>query len=78
MNATGVVELLKIKIARAGFKTTEQAAGRIGINDSQLCRVLNGKAMPGPKLLKWMGLKRVWYFEFVGLPELNALRNEQG
>lgn len=77
VDATGVRELLKIKLERAGFKTMQQAAWRIGIGDSHLCQVMNGRANPGPKLLKWLGLKRVWYYEYVGLPELAALRDEQ-
>jgi transcriptional regulator with XRE-family HTH domain len=60
MTAQGVVELLKIRLERAGFKTNLQAALAIGISDSHLSHVLSGKDKPGPKLLRWMELKRAY------------------
>lgn len=67
MTAEGVVELLKIRLERAGYKSIQQAAWRIGISDSHLSHVLSGKDKPGPKLLRWMGLKRVYTYEFDAL-----------
>lgn len=63
MDANGVREFLKIKLERAGFKTIQQAAWLIGVSDSHLSHVLSGKDNPGPKLLKWLGLRRMYYYD---------------
>lgn len=65
MDANGVRELLKIRLARAGFKTQQSAAQAIGISDSHLAHVLSGKDAPGPKLLRWMKLKRSYCYEYI-------------
>lgn len=67
MDANGVRELLKIRLQRAGFKTNQSAALAIGISDSHLSHVLDGKDKPGPKILRWLGLKRVFIYEHDGL-----------
>lgn len=73
MDANGVRELLKVKLERAGFKTNGQAAWQIGIGVDHLSQILNGRAVPGPKVLKWMGLRRVFSYEYISLPELVSL-----
>lgn len=68
MDAKGVRELLRIRLKRAGFTTNIAAAKAIGISDSHLSHVLSGKDVPGPKLLRWLGIKRFFTYEFDGLP----------
>lgn len=74
MDADGVRELLKIKMERAGFKTEEQAAWVIGISRQSLSQVIAGTNNPGPRLLRWMGLKRVPQYAYLPLTVLNSDR----
>jgi transcriptional regulator with XRE-family HTH domain len=67
MDARGVVEFLKIRLEQAGLKTNEQAAEAIGINQNHVSQILNGRSRPGPKVLKWLGLRRVFAYEHVGI-----------
>lgn len=66
MDADGVRKFLAIKLGR--FDSNVQAAKVMGISDAHLTHILNGKDLPGPKVLKYLGLKRVYHYEFDGLP----------
>lgn len=74
MDANGVRELLKVKLENAGFKTIKQAAWRLGMAEEHLRKQINGTMPPGRNILKWLGLRRAFVYEYVGLPELAALR----
>lgn len=67
MDANGVRELLKIKLARAGFKSRDSAAAAIGICEAHLSGVQSGKDKPGMKILRYLGLKRTFVYEYEGL-----------
>ena len=66
MDADGVRKYLAIKLER--FGSNVEAAKIMGISDAHLGHVLAGKDAPGPKVLKFLGLKRVYHYEFDGLP----------
>lgn len=39
----------------------------MGLGVDHLSQVLNGRSKPGPKVLKYLGLKRVYHYEPDGL-----------
>lgn len=59
------MELLRIRVKE--FQSHEKAAWAMGMGVDHLSQVLNGRSAPGPKVLKWLGLKRVFHYEHVGL-----------
>lgn len=61
MNADDVRQLLGAKIGE--YSTLEQAAWRLGISAVYLEQVMKGRARPGFKVLKILGLKRVFTYE---------------
>lgn len=61
MDARGVVEFLKIRVAE--YPSHEKAAQAAGLGIDHLSQVLNGRSTPGPKVLKWLGLRRVFSYE---------------
>lgn len=72
MDERGVRELFKIKFERAGFQTQEQAAWRIGVSRQSISQFMAGTHRPGPRLLRWMGLKRCPAYEYLPLTTLVA------
>lgn len=66
MDAEGVRKFLAIKVAE--FDSQIRAAAAMGVSDSHLAHVLSGKDKPGPRVLKYLGLRRIYHYEFDGLP----------
>lgn len=75
MTADGVRELLKIKMEHAGFKSIKQAAWRLEMAEEHLRKQINGTMPPGRNILKWLGLRREFVYEYISLPELLELSN---
>ena len=71
MDARGVAVLLKARLS--AFPTQEKAAWRIGVGMDHLNAVLNGRCPPGPKILKFLGLKRRFVYEYDGLPKFGLI-----
>lgn len=65
MDANGVRELLKIR--SEAFPTHAAFAAHAGIGIDHLSQVINGRAKPGPKVLKFLNLRRVFAYEHVGI-----------
>jgi hypothetical protein len=61
MNADDVRQLLGAKLA--GYKTLEQASWQLGISAVYLEQIMKGRARPGQKVLRILGLKRVFVYE---------------
>lgn len=68
MDARGVRELLKIKLAREFHGDAKVAAERTGLDIDHFKAIIAGRQSPGLRLLKYLGLKKVIYYEFDGLP----------
>lgn len=50
------ITLLRKKI---GERTQREIANSLGITEGYLSLVLSGSRAPGPKILRWIGLKKV-------------------
>ena len=67
MDEAGVRKFLAIKMER-DFDSPKEAAQRIGIDANHLTAIMAGRQTPGLRVLKYLGLKKVLYYEFDGLP----------
>jgi hypothetical protein len=70
MDANGVREMLKIKLDRRYGGCVKKAAWDLKMAEEHLRKQINGVMPPGRNILKWLGLKRVFHYEYIGLPEL--------
>jgi hypothetical protein len=67
MNANDVRELLRERVKAAGSQYKLAAA--IGVDYGHLNAAVNGRCAPGPKILRALGLRRVFLYEVVVVAE---------
>lgn len=63
IDAQAVAALLRAKLQADFGGELGRAAWRLGMNEKSIQRVLDGGRLPGPRLLKYLGLRRVMRYE---------------
>ena len=68
MDARSVRELLKIKVDREFHGDARAAALRMDVDVDHFKAIVAGRQSPGLRVLKYLGLKKVIYYEYYRLP----------
>lgn len=60
------VDPVALLSAAKGGESLERLAGRVGVSFQYLAKVLSRQRTPGPKVLKFLGLRRRVVYESIG------------
>ena len=52
-------DIRRMLLAKRGTRTQRQLADEIGVTEGYLSRVMNERDDPGPKVLKYLGLRKI-------------------